>query len=36
MRDAIKTGMVKKGDLVLMAAVGAGYTVGTNLWRWEI
>ncbi len=36
MRDALQKGMVKKGDLVLMAAVGAGYTVGTNLWRWEI
>ena len=36
MRDALEAGMVKKGDLVLFAAVGAGYTVGTNLWRWEI
>jgi 3-oxoacyl-[acyl-carrier-protein] synthase-3 len=36
MRDAVDAGMVKKGDLVLFAAVGAGYTVGTNLWRWEI
>jgi 3-oxoacyl-[acyl-carrier-protein] synthase III len=36
MRDALEKGMVKKGDLVLFAAVGAGYTVGTNLWRWEI
>jgi 3-oxoacyl-[acyl-carrier-protein] synthase-3 len=35
-RDALQAGKVKKGDLVLFAAVGAGYTVGTNLWRWEI
>ena len=33
-RDAIQAGKVKKGDLVLFAAVGAGYTVGANLWRW--
>ena len=35
-RDALQSGKVKKGDLVMFAAVGAGYTVGTNLWRWEI
>ncbi len=35
-RDAVTTGMVKKGDLVLFAAVGAGYTAGMNLWRWEM
>jgi 3-oxoacyl-[acyl-carrier-protein] synthase-3 len=33
-RDAIQEGRLKKGDLVLMAAVGAGYTVGASLWRW--
>jgi 3-oxoacyl-[acyl-carrier-protein] synthase III len=33
-RDAIESGRVKKGDLVLFAAVGAGYTVGASLWRW--
>jgi 3-oxoacyl-[acyl-carrier-protein] synthase-3 len=33
-RDALETGKIKKGDLVLFAAVGAGYTVGANLWRW--
>jgi 3-oxoacyl-[acyl-carrier-protein] synthase III len=36
MREALQGGMVKKGDLVLFAAVGAGYTVHTNLWRSEI
>jgi 3-oxoacyl-[acyl-carrier-protein] synthase-3 len=33
-RDAVTTGRLKKGDLVIFAAVGAGYTVGANLWRW--
>ncbi len=35
-RDAIQSGKLKKGDLVVYAAVGAGYTVGANLWRWEM
>jgi len=33
-QDAIDQGRLKKGDLVLFAAVGAGFTVGANLWRW--
>ena len=33
-RDAICQGRLKKGDVVLFAAVGAGYTVGASLWRW--
>jgi 3-oxoacyl-[acyl-carrier-protein] synthase-3 len=33
-RDALSEGRLKKGDLVLFAAVGAGYTVGAALWRW--
>jgi 3-oxoacyl-[acyl-carrier-protein] synthase-3 len=33
-RDAVCAGRLKKGDLVLFAAVGAGYTVGAALWRW--
>jgi len=33
-RDAIEQGRLKKGDLVLYAVVGAGYTVGAGLWRW--
>jgi 3-oxoacyl-[acyl-carrier-protein] synthase III len=35
-QDAITAGKLKKGDLVLFAAVGAGYTVGSNLWRWQM
>ncbi|HLY19299.1 MAG TPA: beta-ketoacyl-ACP synthase III [Bryobacteraceae bacterium] len=33
-RDAIEQGRLKKGDLVMFAAVGAGYTAGAALWRW--
>lgn len=32
--DAIQQGRLKKGDLVLYAAAGAGYTVGATLVRW--
>lgn len=31
---ALDEGRLKKGDLVLIAAVGAGFTVGTALMRW--
>ena len=36
METAVEEGKLKKGDLVLLAAVGAGFTVGTALLRWEI
>jgi 3-oxoacyl-[acyl-carrier-protein] synthase-3 len=36
METAIEQGTLKKGDLVLLAAVGAGFTVGATLLRWEI
>ena len=35
-RDAMSWGKLKKGDLVIFAAVGAGYTAGANLWRWSL
>ncbi len=35
-RDALQCGKLQKGDWVLFAAVGAGYTLGANLWRWEM
>ena len=35
MQTAIEEGKLKKGDLVLIAAVGAGFTVGASLMRWE-
>src|ERR1017187_8811511 len=36
METAIEEGKLTKGDLVLLAAVGAGFTVGAVLLRWEI
>ena len=32
--DALQAGKLKRGDIVLFAAVGAGFTIGANLWRW--
>jgi 3-oxoacyl-[acyl-carrier-protein] synthase-3 len=34
MQDAISSKQLKKGDLVLLASVGAGFTVGSALLRW--
>jgi len=34
MQSAIEDGRLKKGSLVLLAAVGAGFTVGSTLLRW--
>jgi len=36
METAVEEGKLKKGDLVLLAAAGAGFTVGAALLRWEI
>lgn len=36
METAVEQGKLKKSDLVLLAAVGAGFTVGAALLRWEI
>ncbi len=36
METAHEEGKLNKGDLVLLAAVGAGFSVGTVLLRWEI
>src|ERR1700746_1177952 len=33
--DAVAQGKLKKGDLVLLMAVGAGYTTGSVLLRWS-
>jgi 3-oxoacyl-[acyl-carrier-protein] synthase-3 len=33
---ARQEGRLTKGDLVLLASVGAGFTVGATLLRWEI
>ena len=34
--DAVADGRLKKGNLVLLASVGAGFTVGSVLLRWSI
>jgi len=34
MQTALDEGKLKKGDLVLLASVGAGFTVGASLLRW--
>jgi len=36
MRSAMEEGKLKKGHLVLIAAVGAGFTSGASLLRWTI
>ncbi|HEV3216044.1 MAG TPA: beta-ketoacyl-ACP synthase III [Vicinamibacterales bacterium] len=36
LNDAVAEGRLKKGDLVLLASVGAGFTVGAVLLRWAI
>ena len=36
LNDAVNEGRLKKGDRVLMASVGAGFTVGAMLMRWGI
>jgi 3-oxoacyl-[acyl-carrier-protein] synthase-3 len=36
MQTAIDEGRLKKGDLVLLASVGAGFTVGATLLQWEM
>jgi 3-oxoacyl-[acyl-carrier-protein] synthase III len=35
MQTALDEGRLKKGDLVLLASVGAGFTVGATLLQWE-
>ena len=34
LNDAVASGRLKKGQLVLLASVGAGFTVGAVLLRW--
>jgi 3-oxoacyl-[acyl-carrier-protein] synthase-3 len=35
LEDAVCTGRIKRGDLVVFVAVGAGFTVGASLVRWQ-
>ncbi len=36
MQTALDTGRLRRGELVLLASVGAGFTAGATLLRWEI
>ena len=36
MQTAVEEGLLHKGELALLASVGAGFTVGATLLRWEI
>jgi 3-oxoacyl-[acyl-carrier-protein] synthase-3 len=36
LNDAVEQNRLKKGDLLLLASVGAGFTVGTVLMRWGL
>jgi 3-oxoacyl-[acyl-carrier-protein] synthase III len=36
LNDAMAEGRLKRGDLVLLASVGAGFTVGSVLLRWAL
>ena len=36
LNTAVETGRLKKGDLILLTSVGAGFTVGSVLVRWGI
>jgi 3-oxoacyl-[acyl-carrier-protein] synthase-3 len=35
LEDVVRDGRVKRGDLVVFVAVGAGFTVGASLVRWQ-
>ena len=32
--ESVQKGLIKTGDLVLLAAVGAGFNFGASVWRW--
>ena len=36
LNDAVEQKRLKEGDLLLLASVGAGFTVGTVLMRWGL
>jgi 3-oxoacyl-[acyl-carrier-protein] synthase-3 len=35
LEDVVRTGRIGRGDLVVFVAVGAGFTVGSSLMRWQ-
>jgi 3-oxoacyl-[acyl-carrier-protein] synthase-3 len=34
--EAVEQGLLKNGDLLVMAAVGAGFNFGASVWRWHM
>jgi 3-oxoacyl-[acyl-carrier-protein] synthase-3 len=36
LNDAVQDGRLKKGSLILVTSVGAGFTVGAVLLRWGL
>lgn len=36
MSEAVAKGLLKDGDLVVLAAVGAGFNFGASVWRWHM
>ena len=36
MSEAVEKSLLKNGDLVVLAAVGAGFNFGASVWRWHI
>ncbi len=36
MSEAVEKSLLKNGDLVVLAAVGAGFNFGASIWRWHM
>lgn len=34
--EAVERGLLKNGNTVVLAAVGAGFTFGASVWRWQL
>lgn len=34
--EAVQTGLLKTGDVLVLAAVGAGFNFGASVWRWTL
>jgi 3-oxoacyl-[acyl-carrier-protein] synthase-3 len=36
MSEAVQRNLLKDGDTVVLAAVGAGFNFGASVWRWKL
>jgi 3-oxoacyl-[acyl-carrier-protein] synthase-3 len=34
--EAVSKGCLKNGDVLVLAAVGAGFNFGASVWRWHM